>query len=1286
MKNLCLTFLLLFIGTIQVFAQKIKIDPIDWQPTDTVTIYVDVSGTNLSGISSDLYLWAWTKSGSGESIDSPNNGIWATSSPTAKFTALGNDRYKISFFPNEYFGMDSELLKVSGIYFLIKTIDGSDQSDNLGPYKPFSEDGISKNTDWNATRKVRILMDTSASGMGAGTSPPFYFWGFYNNGSGDVTALGNGSWTNPSTSSQMTQIPGTSVWYIDLIPTEYFSTTASNLSPTTVFGLIKTFGGTNQTADFGNGKPNKHYEIYQLNASNVTVTPTLPDRTNPVTITFEAKESLAGATGDIFLHSAVVTDGLNSTAWNYAVGDWGSPTSPGKMTNIAPNIYEITLPSINAYYGVPTSENVYKIMAVFRNADGTIQEKDGDSDYQLPVQLQAGLEIREPQGSFVTGQINEPFRITGFNPETSNFELYVNNVLIHDSTATTRASRLYTPTTSENYWVKIKSTIGSTIYQDSVLVVVCSTTSKSKLATLPAGLKYGINYNASDFTKATLVLHAPTESITNVHVIGDFNDWTVNCNYLMKYDNSKKVFWLELTGLTSGQEYVFQYLIDGKTRIGDSYTKKVSDPWNDASIPSATYPGLIPYPTAARPKAGETPTIASVLQTNQPAFVWESTSFERKALEKQNIYQLHFRDFTVEGTYLAAIEKLDYLQRLGITAIETLPVSEFEGNDSWGYNPNYYFAVDKAYGTENDYKLFVNECHKRGMAVIGDIVLNHAFGTNPMARMYWDDVNERPASNNPWFNTVSNFATPGAQWGNDFNHESPHTKAFVDSVITYWLTEFKIDGIRFDFTKGFGNTPYPNGSCGDEWGGCYDATRINLLKRMTDHMRSVTNGTPGVVPYVIMEHLAHIDEDKNLSDYGIGLWSGVVPNHKYSQIAMGYDTDSDVSISYYKNKGFTEPNWISYMESHDEERLAYAALTYGNGAVKTDDSLRSQFLQAAAVMNLLIRGPRQIWQFGELGYDYSINYNGRTGKKPVRWDYFDETPRKKIYNTYSKLFWLRNHMPGTFIKDIDEGYGGLTDFASQFKRYHYYNSVGDTAVTIIANTANSVISGNPKFNDGSATQWYDFMSGDTVLTSTNLTLQPGQFMVLMNKLPQITSAITLTDAINPTLGWDSTNLNVTFSEPFLRVDGILGRTVLSSDLSMVFEIYDASNNPIAFSGTVENYNIIINPTTLLPAGTYTLKLKSGYLQNYGGLKYPEQIFNFTIQATCHSSPTLVSTTDDLLSGTKDIMASGTITASHDVKTSGRQVLQATNAVILQPGFIALPGSTGVFEAKIGGCP
>lgn len=175
-----------------------------------------------------------------------------------------------------------------------------------------------------------------------------------------------------------------------------------------------------------------------------------------------------------------------------------------------------------------------------------------------------------------------------------------------------------------------------------------------------------------------------------MYVIGDFNNWTPSEPYKLirdrdgwngtndadNDDDRGDYWWIELSGLNPGQEYVFQYLIDGILQVADPYTQKVSDP-DDIHISNSVYPDLISY----RPQASDR---ASVLQTNQSAYLWTAPAFTKPTDNNLNIYELHFRDFTEEGTYLAAIDKLDYIKGLGINAIHVMPVSEFEGNSSWG--------------------------------------------------------------------------------------------------------------------------------------------------------------------------------------------------------------------------------------------------------------------------------------------------------------------------------------------------------------------------------------------------------------------------------------------------------------------------------------------------------------------------------------------------------------------------------------------------------------------------
>ena len=126
---------------------------------------------------------------------------------------------------------------------------------------------------------------------------------------------------------------------------------------------------------------------------------------------------------------------------------------------------------------------------------------------------------------------------------------------------------------------------------------------------------------------------------------------------------------------------------------------------------------------------------ASVLDLER-SFNWEDQNFIKPKKEELIIYELLVRDFDEGKSFSSVIERLDYIQGLGVNAIELMPVNEFDGNESWGYNPSFHMAIDKAYGSPKELKKLINECHKRGIAVILDVVYNHATGQNPYFRLW----------------------------------------------------------------------------------------------------------------------------------------------------------------------------------------------------------------------------------------------------------------------------------------------------------------------------------------------------------------------------------------------------------------------------------------------------------------------------------------------------------------------------------------------------------------------
>jgi 1,4-alpha-glucan branching enzyme len=585
---------------------------------------------------------------------------------------------------------------------------------------------------------------------------------------------------------------------------------------------------------------------------------------------------------------------------------------------------------------------------------------------------------------------------------------------------------------------------------------------------LPAGSVPGINYINSN--TVTLALFAPYKEFA--YVIGSFNDWKVNTNYFMKKHQvtaDSVVWWITLNGITPGQETIFQYLVDGTIRIADPYTEKVSDP-DDSGINGSTYPNLIPYPY------GKTGYPATVIQTNQTPYQWQVTNFQGPAKTDLIIYELLIRDFLAAHKYSTLEDTLNYLKNLGVNAIELMPVTEFEGNESWGYNISFHLAADKYYGPREDLKSFIDKAHEMGFAVIIDMVLNHSYNQNPLARLYWNTALGRPAANNPWFNEVS--PNPVYAWGNDFDHTSIHTKNYVDRVTKYWLTEYNADGFRFDFSKGFTNTP------GDGWP--YDAARIAILKRMADKIWEVKNDA-----YVILEHFTANNEEIELSDYGAMIWGNL--NSKYSEAAMGYHDNgkSDFSGASYKVRGWNYPHLVAYMESHDEERMMFRNKTYGNSSgtynIK-DIRVGLNRIKLAASFFLTIPGPKMIWQFEELGYDISIDDPCRVCNKPILWNYFNDMRRRNVYKVFAALNDLKKNYDVFRTTDFE------MSVAASGKRINLYHPSMD--VTIIGNFGVTSGTQNPNFSRTGI--WYDFFSGDSIEvtnTTAQVFLEPGEFHI-----------------------------------------------------------------------------------------------------------------------------------------------------------------------------------------------
>lgn len=592
-----------------------------------------------------------------------------------------------------------------------------------------------------------------------------------------------------------------------------------------------------------------------------------------------------------------------------------------------------------------------------------------------------------------------------------------------------------------------------------------------KYASLPTNVQEGINI--IDNSTVTLVLYDRDingKSKDFAHVIGDFNNWALSNDdhSQMSRDEEKGCWWITLTNLDATKEYAFQYYVGTRNgdviRLADAYSRKILDPSNDPYIPVKTYPDNKTYPAGA---VG----VASVFRIQQEIYNWQVTDFQVPSRDNLVIYELLLRDFTESSDINGAMAKLDYLQSMGVTAIELMPVQEFDGNDSWGYNPCFYFAMDKAYGTDRMYKQFIDECHKRGMAVILDVVYNHATGNNPFAKMWWDSANNRPAANNPYFNVTAPH--PYSVF-NDFNHDSPLVRKFVKRNLQFLLEEYKVDGFRFDLSKGFTQKSSTEATAAN-----YDASRIAILK---DYNTAIKTVKPDA--FVILEHFADDREETELSNHGMMVWRNV--NWQYCQSAMGWPEQSDFSGTYYGTSSRPVNSLVSYMESHDEERAGYKQTQWGNGILKTDLGARMSQLETNAAFFFTVPGPKMVWQFGEMGYDVSIDYNGRTGKKPVKWDYLNEPERKKLHDTYTKLIEFRNDNPELFNSTATMSWK-VSESDWENGRFLTLSSFGNAKqVVVIGNFTNEVITTSTTFPKTGT--WHNYMNPSESLDVSSATM------------------------------------------------------------------------------------------------------------------------------------------------------------------------------------------------------
>ncbi len=257
-----------------------------------------------------------------------------------------------------------------------------------------------------------------------------------------------------------------------------------------------------------------------------------------------------------------------------------------------------------------------------------------------------------------------------------------------------------------------------------------------------------------------------------VAVIGTFNDW----------DSRRAPMTAEADG--------FWYAEIAGAAVGDAYKFHLS-------TPDGEFDRIDPYARAVTSSVGNA-------IVHESGFNWEGDDFALAPVNQLVIYELHVGTFNDDnaaddspGQFASVTARLGHLQRLGVNAIQIMPVAEFAGDRSWGYNPAHIFSVELAYGGPVELKRFIKRAHQHGIAVLLDVVYNH-LGPSDLDLWRFDGWSENDGGGIYFYNDAR-AVTP---WGNTRpDYGRPEVRQFIRDNVCMWLEEYHIDGLRFDCTQ-----------------------------------------------------------------------------------------------------------------------------------------------------------------------------------------------------------------------------------------------------------------------------------------------------------------------------------------------------------------------------------------------------------------------------------------------------------------------------------------------------
>jgi 1,4-alpha-glucan branching enzyme len=480
-------------------------------------------------------------------------------------------------------------------------------------------------------------------------------------------------------------------------------------------------------------------------------------------------------------------------------------------------------------------------------------------------------------------------------------------------------------------------------------------------------------------------------------LIGDFSDW----QEIPMRKNRKGYFQVSVP-LADGT-YQYKYKIKSK-----SYFFKPNE-WVTISDPYATAIDKETQNSIIRIKDG---------RRIVDEYVWQHDDKPLPPDEQLVIYELHVGDFSGgeadpfnRGKFSDVVDKLDYLVDLGINAIELMPVKENPGTHGWGYNPRHFFAVESSYGSSEDLKRMIDECHGRGIRVLMDDVYNHSEQECPLAHMDYDYWYRREPKDPIW------------NWGPEFNYEFYDEKLnekpawkFMGDAVRFWVSEYHIDGLRFDAAKQLDN---------------YD-----FMHWISEEGKKVA----GLKPFYCFAEMLPLDPSITGPDGPLdGCWHDFFRSTSIPYLCGEQcNIDSLKDILDARRKGFVNAsNVINYLTNHDQQRAMYML---GEQGISGQEAFRRVKLGVSAMMTafgipLIFMGE----EFGEIKEKSSE-------QNKIEWPRLAQADNMDLFNHCKNLIAFRKTHPALWSNNLSFIH---EDIENNVLAYLRWTEDGDKVVVIL---------------------------------------------------------------------------------------------------------------------------------------------------------------------------------------------------------------------------------------------